>query len=139
MKIEKFFVFDTNALISAHLIVGSVSDQALQKALRLGAIAISEPSMLEFVGVLYKKKFDKYFKEEQARLTLIAKIEAYSVSFSPIEKVTDCIDPDDNMILELAIASEASCIVTGDKKHLIPLHSFRGIPILTADEFLKMF
>jgi uncharacterized protein len=43
------------------------------------------------------------------------------------------------MILELAVASKASCIVTGDKKHLIPLHPFRGIPILTPADFLKNF
>ncbi len=42
MKIDKVFVFDTNALVSAHLIVGSVSDQAFRKALQLGEIAISE-------------------------------------------------------------------------------------------------
>jgi uncharacterized protein len=139
MKIDKIFVFDTNALISAHLIEGSVSDQAFKRGLQLGEIAISEPTMLEFVDVVYRKKFDKYFKDEQARLKLIEKIEAYAVSFSPLEKITDCIDSDDNMILELAVASKASYIITGDKKHLISLHPFRGIPILTPADFLKVF
>jgi uncharacterized protein len=105
----------------------------------MGEIAISEPTMLEFVDVVYRKKFDKYFENEQARLKLIEKIEAYAVSFSPIEKITDCTDSDDNMILELAVASKASCIITGDKKHLISLHPFRGIPILTPADFLKIF
>ncbi len=139
MSIDRVFVFDTNTLISAHLIEGSVSDQAFQKALILGVIGLSEPSMLEFVEVVYRKKFDRYFEGEYARLNLIQKIEGYAVTFSPVEKITDCQDPDDNMVLELAIASNASCIITGDKKHLIPLSPFRGIPIMRPDKFLKSF
>ncbi len=104
MKLDKVFVFDTNTLISAHLIVGSLSDLAFQKALQLGVIAISEPTMLEFVDVVYREKFDKYFKEEQARVNLIQKIEGYAVAFSPVEKINTSSDPDDNMILELAVA-----------------------------------
>jgi hypothetical protein len=86
MKLDKVFVFDTNSIVSAHLIAGSVSDQTFQKALRLGAIAISETTMIELVDVLYRKKFDKYFNEEQAREKLIQKIEEYAVTFSPSEK-----------------------------------------------------
>jgi putative PIN family toxin of toxin-antitoxin system len=138
MKLDKVFVFDTNSLVSAHLIAGSVSDQAFQKALRLGAIAISETTMIELVDVLYRKKFDKYFNEEQAREKLIQKIEEYAVTFSPSEKITVSIDPDDNMFLELAVASQASCIISGDP-HLRALNPFREIPILSASDFLKVF
>jgi putative PIN family toxin of toxin-antitoxin system len=138
MKIDKVFVFDTNSIVSAHLIAGSVSDQAFQKALRLGAIAISETTMIELVDVLYRKKFDKYFNEEQAREKLIQKIEEYAVTFSPSEKITVSIDPDDNMFLELAVASQASCIISGDP-HLHALNPFREIPILSASDFLKVF
>ena len=138
MKIDPFFVFDTNALISTHLIEGSVSDKAYKHALKLGFIAISEEIMTEFIDVACRKKFDKYFGSEIARLSLAEKIEANAVLFTPNEKITDCIDPDDNMILELAIASQASCIITGDP-HLLMLHPFRGIPILKANDFLNQF
>lgn len=139
MKINKTFVFDTNALVSAHLIVGSVSDQAFRRALQLGELAISEDTMLEFIEVIYRKKLDRYFKDEHARMRLIQKMEGYAITFSPIEKISDCPDSSDNKVLELALASKASCIITGDKKHLIPLHPFRGIPIITPDDFLKRF
>lgn len=46
-------------------------------------------------------------------------------------------DRDDEMVLECALAAEAGCIVTGDKKHLLPLRAFRGIPILSPAEFMK--
>jgi len=46
-------------------------------------------------------------------------------------------DPDDEMILECALAGEAGCIVSGDKKHLLPLREFRGIAIVTPADFLR--
>jgi putative PIN family toxin of toxin-antitoxin system len=46
-------------------------------------------------------------------------------------------DPDDEMILECALAAEANCIVSGDKRHLLPLKKFREIPIVSPAEFLR--
>ena len=42
------------------------------------------------------------------------------------------------MFLELAIAADASFIITGDK-HLLELPPFGDIPILTASEFIERF
>jgi len=41
------------------------------------------------------------------------------------------------MILECGVAAEAQLIVTGDKKHLLPLGRFREIDIITPAEFLR--
>ena len=41
------------------------------------------------------------------------------------------------MVLEFALAASADCIVTGDKKHLLPLRRFRDIPILAPGDFLR--
>lgn len=46
-------------------------------------------------------------------------------------------DPDDEMILECALAAEADVIVSGDKRHLLALQRFRGIPILNPADFLR--
>jgi uncharacterized protein len=46
-------------------------------------------------------------------------------------------DPGDEMILECALAAEADYIVSGDKKHLLPLRHFRDIPIVSPSEFLQ--
>lgn len=45
----------------------------------------------------------------------------------------------DNRILECAIADHADCIVTGDRKHLLPLGDHQGIPILSPADFLRAF
>jgi putative PIN family toxin of toxin-antitoxin system len=46
-------------------------------------------------------------------------------------------DPNDEMVLECALAAEADLIVSGDKKHLLSLREFRGIPIIPPAEFLR--
>lgn len=46
-------------------------------------------------------------------------------------------DPGDEMVLECALAAEADYIVSGDKKHLLPLRQFRDIPIISPSDFLR--
>ena len=48
-------------------------------------------------------------------------------------------DPTDNRILECALAADAEFVVTGDKKHLLPLGSFRGVSIVGLEDFLAAF
>jgi uncharacterized protein len=45
-------------------------------------------------------------------------------------------DPDDNRILECAVAAGADMIVSGDA-HLLKLNAYEGIAILTPREFLS--
>ena len=46
-------------------------------------------------------------------------------------------DESDNRVLECAVESGADYIVTGDKKHLLPLKKFKGIPVLSPRDFLS--
>jgi putative PIN family toxin of toxin-antitoxin system len=138
MKTDYFFVFDTNALISAHLIENSINDLAFRRAISIGTLAVSQSLITEFSEVIYRKKFDKYFPLTDSRQELIEKIETNSISFVPTEPVKDAPDADDNMLLELALACRASAIVTGDKP-LLTLHPFRGISIVNAATFLNLF
>jgi putative PIN family toxin of toxin-antitoxin system len=43
----------------------------------------------------------------------------------------------DNLVLELALIGGCDVLVTGDKKHLLPLGSFRGIQIEPPSRFLE--
>ena len=138
MKQNNCFVLDTNALISAALIATSVNARALNDALDTGRLAMSEPALQEFIEVIFRNKFDKYFLNDAERLEAIDKIERNAVFFLPSEIITSCRDIRDNKFLELAVAASASCIITGDKDLLI-LHPFREIPILSAAEFLATF
>ncbi len=51
-----------------------------------------------------------------------------------IEAVTS--DPDDERILEAAVASNAQYIVSGDR-HLLKLGKWEEIPIVTAEVFIR--
>ncbi len=48
-------------------------------------------------------------------------------------------DSDDNMIIDLAVAGNARDIVTGDKKHLLPLGRYQGIEIVSPATFLFVY
>ena len=43
-------------------------------------------------------------------------------------------DPDDDQLLAAALAGVADIIASGDKRHLLPLGHYQGIPIVTARE-----
>ncbi len=43
-------------------------------------------------------------------------------------------DPDDDHVLACALAAAADLIVSGDKKHLLAIKSYKDIPIVTAAE-----
>ncbi len=133
-----FFVLDTNSLISAALIASSVNIKALDKALDKGKIAISKETFDELVEVLFRKKFDKYFLDENERWSIINRLELNATLFLPDISLVACRDPRDNKFLELAIFASASCIITGDNDLLV-LHPFRKISILNAFNYINNF
>lgn len=47
-------------------------------------------------------------------------------------------DPADNHILACAVSGKADIIVSGDKRHLLPLKEYEGIPIIRPVNFLRM-
>lgn len=47
-------------------------------------------------------------------------------------------DPDDNKVVECGVVGRSTHIVTGDRRHLLPLGRYQGIAIVTAAEFLAL-
>ncbi|MEO6673768.1 MAG: putative toxin-antitoxin system toxin component, PIN family [Ginsengibacter sp.] len=131
-------MFDTNILISAALLPNTTSRKALDKTIDLGVIAASNKTIDEFIEVLFRQKFDKYFLLDNERWIIINKLEISAKLFAPDISITECRDPKDNKFLELAISANASCIITGDKDLLV-LHPFRNIPLLNAIDFINHF
>jgi putative PIN family toxin of toxin-antitoxin system len=134
---KPLIVIDTNVFISAQLIESSVSALVFDKILQIGGIALSEAVLNEYTNVLYRKKLDRYLSKDR-RQVILRKIRENAIMFSPTIKINECRDKKDNMILELALACEAICIVTGDAD-LSVMRSFRSIPILSGAEFLATF
>jgi uncharacterized protein len=128
-------VLDTNVIVSAVLLAGSVPRQAFDKALDEGSILMSVPTILELVEVLHRDKLNKYLLEEERMRFLVALLKETEL-VEITETITVCRDSDDDKTLELAVSGNADRIVTGDKDLLV-LSPFRGIPIITPDKFLK--
>ncbi len=134
MTNERRFVCDVNVIISAVLLPGSKPEQAIRKAQDLGDLLVSEPIWLELEQVLARPKFNRYITPKERNNFLMDLSE--TVQFIDVtEQINECRDPKDNKYLELAVSGKAECIVTGDDDLLV-LNLFRGIEILTIQEFL---
>jgi len=128
-------VFDTNCIISAHLLTGSVARQAYDAALRSGVLFHSPATLKELYDTFLRSKFDKYVSFE-ARLEAVEQFQRRSVEVLIHHEIVACRDAKDDKFLSLAVASEVDFIVTGDKDLLV-LHPFRGIAIISPSDFLK--
>lgn len=134
---NSIFIFDTNCLISAHLLPSSINRVAFNKAMKTGMLVYSEETMAEWVEVFTRPKFDKYISLED-RLNVIAVFETRAQLINITEQIIACRDPKDDKFLSLAVTANASCIITGDKDLLV-LNPFQSIPIITPAAFFQHF
>jgi predicted nucleic acid-binding protein len=88
----------------------------------------------EIRHVLYRPKFG--FSPEQS-LQLLDELHAVCDIINPIVRLNVVTsDLDDNMVLECALESGASFVVSGDR-YLLDLVEFHGIQIVTPSGYLK--
>ena len=126
-------VCDTNVLISGILFPGH-SRKILQLASR-GVVtnAISADILREAEDVLLRPKFS--LSPEQV-LSIVALFRDTFVFVTPSRRVTAIqADPDDNRILEAALAAHANFIVSGDK-HLLDLGQWQDVRIVSPAQFM---
>jgi putative PIN family toxin of toxin-antitoxin system len=128
-------VFDTNILFSG---VGWKGNP--YRCLELARAGIVE-------GLTCREVLDELAEKLQSKLsfTVEQSVETLAdlLTFLRVVVITGQLkavpaDPDDDKILECAAIGGATHIVTGDRRHLLPLGTFQGIPIVTAAEFLKV-
>lgn len=128
-------VCDTNVLISALIFPGSKPDKIIQKIAVQKFIHMTSPDILGELKRILKVKFKSTEAEAENSVQFISDI---STMIYPIERV-DFIknDPDDNKILECAETGKANQIVSGDKKHLLPIERYKQIEMIAPAEFCK--
>jgi len=125
-------VLDTNILISA-ILFKSVPGSLLEMATAGSFRPVTSPTLLDELDEKLRGKFQ------------LPGVEADQVR-SDLEELCDVVstidhlavikeDPDDDRVLERAIAGRADYIVSGDR-HLLNLSNFHGIPILTVRQFI---
>ncbi|MBI2008502.1 putative toxin-antitoxin system toxin component, PIN family [Candidatus Amesbacteria bacterium] len=126
-------VCDTNVLISAFKF-GGVPYEIIKKAILEQIELISSPQILLETATTLKEKFGWENSEINSTIRFLGRV---SKVIKPQVRINKAADPDDNKILECAVESGADYIITGDKKHLLPLKRFKGIPILSPRDFLS--
>jgi len=126
-------VADTNVLISA-LMFGGLPGRFLDLALGRRFTLLSSKALLDELDAKLRGKFAV---SESDAVAIRAKLEGNARMADPdfrLNAVAD--DPDDNRVLECAVAGKADSIVSGDR-HLLRIGSYEGIAIVTVRQFLE--
>jgi putative PIN family toxin of toxin-antitoxin system len=132
-------VLDTNLLVSA--VISQGVPRQLLDAARAGVyeLCTSEVLLAELLEVLQRSHLAG--RVQQAGLSaeaLVQQLRAMALVVAPqaVPRVVPS-DPDDDHVLAAALAAGADLIASGDKRDLLPLGSYEGIPIITAREALE--
>jgi putative PIN family toxin of toxin-antitoxin system len=128
-------VFDTNILFSG---VG-------WKGKPFRCLELARAGMVD--GVTCREVLDELAEKLQTKLSFTPEQTLDTVAdlltFLRVVPITGKLkvvpaDPDDDKVLECAAVVGATHTITGDRRHLLPLGTFQGIPILTAADFLAV-
>lgn len=133
-------VVDTNLLVSGVISAGGLPRQLLDAA-KAGEFELctSEVLLAELLDVLSRSKFAA--RLAQAGLTpegIVGELRRLAVVIpTPVAppRVVPT-DPDDDHVIAAAIAGSADLIASGDKRDLLPMGAYAGIPIVTARDAL---
>ncbi|HKG27258.1 MAG TPA: putative toxin-antitoxin system toxin component, PIN family [Thermomicrobiales bacterium] len=127
-------VIDANVWVSAFAFHGRIPNQilALVKSRQIRSVT-SEPLMDQVVRALTRLgTSDDAVRAAEISMRQISRLVRPAVR---IEAILD--KESDNRVLECAVAGQVDAIVTGDRKHLLSLRRYAGIPILSPSDFLE--
>ena len=129
-------VYDTNVLISG-MVWGGVPYRCIELAQQNKVEGIICDEILEE----FAEKLITKFGISVVRTSVI---KTNLLGFLQQVEIPNCLtgittDPDDDMIIECAVVGQATHIVTGDQKHLLPLGNYQGILIVKPADFLAHF
>lgn len=132
-------VADTNTVVSAFLWGGPPA--RLIESARAERITLFSSAALiaELEDVLGRQKFTARIARVGSSVPEL--LEGYRALTTLVRATTLATpvsrDPDDDHVLACALAAKAELIVSGDKRHLLILGEYQGIPIRTASQALS--
>jgi predicted nucleic acid-binding protein len=98
-------------------------------------LVLPQPVMVELERILTGKlgfEPQRWRGVEELLLDLAA--ELVQAPETPPEAVTG--DPDDDLILACAVQAEVDVLVSGDRRHLLPVGEHRGVRVVTPQALL---
>jgi len=129
-------VFDTNVLFSGTAGWRGTPYQSMELA-RSGVVELIR--CIEIVDELESRLQSKLnFSVDRA-----ASIVTDVLSISRLVKIAGNLkavaaDPDDDKIIECAVVASATHIVTGDRRHLLPMRNYKQIEIVSPSQFVAI-
>ena len=133
-------VLDTSVLAAAFLKHGGVNDQVLQQGGKSYELYLSEAILEETHRILltYPRIRKRYHYSDEDVEEFIKRLREASHVISKWPKIGVIEeDPKDDMVLACAVEVGADYIVSKDD-HLKDLGEYRGIKIVSTDEFLEL-
>jgi putative PIN family toxin of toxin-antitoxin system len=133
-------VLDTNVLLSGLLWGGT--PRAFIKLARIGRLSlVTSPHLLaEFAGIMTRARFRPILARRQIDpISMLADLRRVVIltDAQPLPEPV-CRNPDDDVVLAVAVAANVGLIVSGDADLLVP-RNYAGIPIMTPAQAVAMF
>lgn len=127
-------MLDTNVIISALISAGPPREIVGLCRSREVLLVTSNAILTELSEVL-RRKFDWEAPRVEVLLEELRSFALVVVPAEAVHRIPD--DPADDRVLECALEGRVDAIVSGDSRHLQPLGSFSGIPILSPTAFVR--
>ena len=133
---QPIVVYDTNILLSS-IGWGGNPYRCLELARQSKIEGLTCPEILDELAEKLTTKLN--FSPSQTTDTV-----ADLLGFLRLVRITNTLkviaaDSDDDKVIECAVVGLATHIITGDRRHLLPLGSYKTIHIVTAADFLTQF
>jgi putative PIN family toxin of toxin-antitoxin system len=133
-------VLDTNVVVSAYLHPQHTIAQILEKWKENEFdLLISAPILAEYQNILQRPRIRiRHQLNDEQIAEVIESFKELAIWIEPAETLSVVEnDPDDNKFIECAVAGAAEYIVSGDP-HLLTIHAYRGIYIVSPAQFLSV-
>ena len=127
-------VLDNNVVVSRMLFPLGTAASVFDLCFASCVLLTSAAALGELYAVIERSKFDRYLQVEERR-EFARRYAAGTITPRIAEVITECRDPKDNHVLELALAGNADVIITGDAD-LLSLNPWREIAILSPSGLL---
>jgi putative PIN family toxin of toxin-antitoxin system len=134
-------VLDTNVVIAGLMWKGPPYSLLTRATERQDIVLVTSPVLLaELADILALARFRKRVADAATSVEeLVVAYRDATVLVTPREVpriVAD--DVDDDHVIAAAVAARATCIVTGDRTHLLPIGTHGGIAIISPRQCLDL-
>ena len=135
-------VLDSSVLVSAFIAPQGGLMQLLRLPLRgRYRLVLSEEILTETARSLLTKesvrRYAAYLDEDvHGYLTWLLSVAELVDDVPELSVVPD--DPKDDMVVATAVAAKADYLVTGDRRHLLPMKEYQGILLIAPCHFLDL-